>query len=483
MDVYAVLTEFGTALDDKLVGFIDTIMPDVQAFTAVIMVVYVAVKVVTSLISGSAKLDYTVLLRPCLTLAALSMYSFLVLNLIIEPTNHITAIIEEALGVTSSNLSSMRDTMEFSQSSGGADGSGVLGVVSLHGALEFLHMIIFFLSSIAGGYVLFRQLIEKSLYLMLGPFAIALSLIIGNHQVLSKWYQGYFAVMLWLPILSIVQAIIILLPVETTELSATDIMFSVAIQVVMIFTVFKVPQYADILVAQGSGRGANLGQRFKSELDKFASSKMKGRGNTSKKEARAQARKQEREDKYGGGAAGESSYGGGSYGGSSYGGGSYGGGSSSTGGGGASSINGDRGGRPALTRQRAQRNFGGSNTTSSSAGSGSADRGGRPAYTRQGGERNIGGSSTASSSSASGSADRGGRPAYTRQGGERNIGGSSTGSSSSGSGSADRGGRAAYTRQDGQKKLLSDAGPVEESKGSRQIFSRQNAQKDLGEKS
>ena len=113
---------------------------------------------------------------------------------------------------------------------------------------------------------MFRQLIIKSLYLIIGPFALALSLISGNEGVLAIWFQGYFSILLWLPILSIVRTIILIIPLDEVELVSIDMIFSLAFQVLLVLTVFKIPTYANILVAQGSSMGGDLGKTFKQKM-------------------------------------------------------------------------------------------------------------------------------------------------------------------------------------------------------------------------
>jgi len=270
MDFYSALNNFESLLEPQLVNFVDLILPNVSLFAAVIVAVYVAYKVIKSFLGEGERLDAATLVRPCLILASLVLYNSLVDLLIDTPVNIVNEIIAEGAtsvtGATPGDLKGMRDKMTYFQSTGGPDGGGIMDIVQVHPFFEFIHMLLYFCASVAGGYILFRQLVVKSIYLLIGPFALAFSLIVGNEKVVNSWFQGYLSVLLWLPILSIVQTIILLMPVETTNFNGEDMIFSIAIQVVMIFVVFQVPKYANILVAQGSEMGSQYGQGIKSEM-------------------------------------------------------------------------------------------------------------------------------------------------------------------------------------------------------------------------
>ncbi|MBL3658406.1 hypothetical protein [Fulvivirga sediminis] len=264
MDFYAALTNFESTLEPKILMFVEAILPSVKMLAGVIMVIFVGYHVIKSWLGENEKLDVATLVRPCLTLAAIVLYTELVDLLIQEPISMINEIVVDGAskvggGAPGSMQTEFRDKITYTQDAGGVDGGGIYDIIQVHPFLEFIHLIVFFIASIAGGYILFRQLIVKCIYLMIGPFALAFSLIVGNEKVLGSWFQGFISVLLWLPMLSIVQTIIILLPLETTEFSNSDIIFSMALQVVMIFIVFKVPRYANILVGQGSDLGSQAG--------------------------------------------------------------------------------------------------------------------------------------------------------------------------------------------------------------------------------
>lgn len=270
MEFYAALNDFEATLRPRILEFVQEILPQVAIFAGVITIIFVGYKVVKSFLGENERLDPSTLVRPCLTLAALVLYTQLVTLLIERPIGLVNNIIEAGStsvgGAAPGDYTLMRDIMTHSQDTGGDDGGGVYDIIQVHPILELMHIIVFFIASVAGGYILFRQLIVKSIYLIIGPFALAFSLVVGNEQVLNKWFQGFVSVLLWLPILSIIQTILILIPIQTTEFDASDIIFSMALQVVMIFCVFKVPQYANILVVQGTSMGQQYGESIKRGL-------------------------------------------------------------------------------------------------------------------------------------------------------------------------------------------------------------------------
>ncbi|UOB16670.1 hypothetical protein [Abyssalbus ytuae] len=286
MEFYDALTNFESTLEPKILSFVTHILPSIKLLAGVIMAVFVGYHVVKSFLGENEKLDVSTLVRPCLTLAAIVLYTQLVDLLIEKPVDIVNEIVIEGAssiggGAPGSIQTQFRENITYTQDTGGVDGGGINDIIQVHPLLEFMHLIVFFIASISGGYILFRQLIVKCIYLMLGPFVLAFSLIVGNEKVIGSWFQGFISVLLWLPLLSIVQTIIILLPVETTEFSDSDIIFSMALQVVMIFIVFKVPRYANILVGQGSELGSQAGNTIVGQIKglpmNYLNNKMMGR--------------------------------------------------------------------------------------------------------------------------------------------------------------------------------------------------------------
>ncbi len=287
-DFYDVITTFEAALRNAQVTFIDNILPAVGLFAGVIVSIYIGYKVMRSWTGESEKLDAATLLRPCLILASLALYRPLVTLLMETPIGIVNDIIlagaDATTGIPRANFAqTIQNTLTFSQTTGGPDGGGINDVLQVHPFLEFINLFVFFLAYIAGGYILFRQLIVKTIYFMLGPFALAFSLIVGNERTITGWFQGYISVLLWLPVLSLIQTIIALIPLQDPNnlFSTKDVVFSMVVQIVMVLAVLKVPQYANILVTQGSSMGQQSGGTMSSMMKYKAQGKfdkMRGKG-------------------------------------------------------------------------------------------------------------------------------------------------------------------------------------------------------------
>ncbi|MBQ4820586.1 hypothetical protein [Aquimarina sp. MMG016] len=244
-------------------SYISEIINYAYALAAVIMIILVGSKVMKYMVNPSSNLDPFVLVRPVLVLAALSLYQPLVENLLVVPTNIVIDITEEAaVKVTrSSNIVDFNNrfqlSMENVQSTGGA-GAGIYDILQVNPFLELIHLIILFISSIVAGYILLRQLILKSIYFILGVFVLPFSLIPGNQDIIKKWFLGFLSVLLWIPILNILKTIIVIIN-NNLGSGFSNVLLSTALQVVMIFAVLKVPQYANILVASGNETDSNFG--------------------------------------------------------------------------------------------------------------------------------------------------------------------------------------------------------------------------------
>ncbi|KAA1242584.1 hypothetical protein [Aquimarina sp. RZ0] len=289
---YIVLTDFENKLRPAINAFLDEILPLVIMFAGVITTIYLGYKVIRSWTGENEKLDAATLLRPCLILAALALYKPLVILLIEKPVEYVNEIVltgaERATSKPRANFrKEVRDILTFQQNTGGPGGGGVKDLLQVHPVLEFFHLFVFFFAFIAGGYILFKQLIVKTIYLVVGPFALAFSLIVGNERTVISWFQGFFSVLLWLPILSILQTIMMLIPLQdpANAFTGKDIIFSFVLQIVMVLIILKTPQYANILVAQGSSIGQQAGGTLTSMIKNIPQTLIQaGKGGSKSKE-------------------------------------------------------------------------------------------------------------------------------------------------------------------------------------------------------
>lgn len=273
--VYEVIAKFEQSVATGISAIVSNMVPKLLLFAGVLTIIYIAYKVIKSWMGDNERLDAMTLVRPCLVLASLALYQPLVKITLTTPVEILTDIVISGASVKISALNASsagpasrrlineasRKVLMHQQESGGPDGGGVKDVLQVHPVLEFINLVVYFLAYLVGGYIMFRQLVVKTIYFVLGPFALALSLAISNEKVVANWFQSYLSVLLWEPVLFLIQLILIMIPVFETEnyFNDLDFVFSIAFQAVMIFVVFRVPQYANALVAQGSAMGQQAG--------------------------------------------------------------------------------------------------------------------------------------------------------------------------------------------------------------------------------
>ncbi len=283
MNFYTLIDNFENVFNPLLAQYIRSILRAVGLFAGVITTIYVLYKVIKVFIGDAEKIEGSTLVRPSLILGAIVLYVPLV-DLVLEtPVTLVNDIILDGLRTTTgiSDINSIREAargkLQYTQDSDSAGGNGIHDILQVNPFLELFHLVIFFIGTIAAGYVIFSQLLIKAIHIILGPFALAFALIPGNERVLANWFQSTLSVFLWIPVLNIVRVIIILVPVNedavggilgrpNLDLDKPDILFSMVFQIAMIFIIFKVPQFANMLVAQGSSMGQQLGSTLTYQL-------------------------------------------------------------------------------------------------------------------------------------------------------------------------------------------------------------------------
>ncbi len=273
-----VINSFDSVLRPKLEVFLETVTGPLQAFAAVIAIIYVGYKVMLYMSNPQENLDPYVLIKPILVLAAVGLYVELTDILVFKPMGLLADLIAETTKQISGFSGvgfdkAFRDGITHVQTEGG-EGAGVYDVIQINPALETLHLVIYFIASVSGFYIIFRQFMTKYIYYLLGIFVLPFSLIIGNQRALSNWFFGFVSVLLWTPILNIIKMIIIILPVK--EQTFGNVLLSVALQVVLIFTILKIPRLANILVTQGSEMGKGIGSQLRGGMGSTALGLTKG---------------------------------------------------------------------------------------------------------------------------------------------------------------------------------------------------------------
>lgn len=252
---------------EELFKYIEQTVEYSYAIASIFMAILIGSKVITYFVNPAGNFDAYILVRPILILVALVSYDELVDFLLIEPVNLITGAVEQgALTVTGAfdtdkfqeyYQDTMTTVQDTSVNEDGSEGDGVFDFLQLNSYLELMHLIIFFAARVVGGYILLRQLVYKGIYLVLGIFVLPFSLIPGNGGVVKKWFFGFLAVLLWLPVLKILQTIIILIG-QAVGNGFADVLLSIALQILMVMAVLNVPKYANFMVSEGSGSGSNF---------------------------------------------------------------------------------------------------------------------------------------------------------------------------------------------------------------------------------
>lgn len=265
--------------ESGVIAFTNYIIQYSYILASILMVILVGTKIATYFANPIKEIDPYILTRPILILMALSLYQPLVKYLLTTPVDLITDIVEGA-AVHATNTSDTNEfntiytrqltsnfTSAFTEFDSEKPMSGLSEILSFSTIFEVLHILIYFVSLGVAGYILVRQVLLKILYYILGVLVLPLSLIPGNDEILKKWFFGFLSVLLWVPILRIAQTILFFMneiASERVKLFDEDLLqslFSVILQIVMIFFILAVPKYANMLV---SGSGDNDGSGWMS---------------------------------------------------------------------------------------------------------------------------------------------------------------------------------------------------------------------------
>lgn len=252
-------------LTELIYDYIANIIGYAQGIAALFMVILVGYKVMTYFVNPGGNFDPYILVRPILILVVLSLYNPLIEYLVIVPVDLIADITEAgALSVVGTNNLSeaMEATVEtVAMPSTGDTAIGMYEILQLHPVLELVHLVISFIAKIAIVFMLLWQLLYKGIYLILGVFVLPLSLIPSNGDVVKRWFFGFVSVLLWIPVLTILQTIIILLTqiAESEGLFRANSLLLIAMQFIMLMMIFRTPRYANYLVSAGADTSGGTG--------------------------------------------------------------------------------------------------------------------------------------------------------------------------------------------------------------------------------
>ncbi len=250
-----------------LYDYVTYIIKYAYALASIIMIVLVGTKVISYFANPSGTLDPYVLVKPILIIAALALYRPLVDFLLFQPSDIITDITNDAARYVTRSSSENAfenyygESIKHIQEGDSSGNGGIYDLLQVNAILELIHLLIYFIASVVSGYIMLRQLIYKGIYFVLGVFVLPFALIPGNQEILKKWFFGFLSVLMWLPILTIVKTIFVL--IHNNRVSGfTEALLSVCLQVVMIIAVLRVPKYANMLVSAANDSGTGLKASF-----------------------------------------------------------------------------------------------------------------------------------------------------------------------------------------------------------------------------
>jgi len=253
-DLQGFIDGLATTIIADVNSFVGELLPYASSLGGAIMLIYVTHKIVVSFLKPDERISPSTLVRPVLTLGAIVLYEDLVDLLIITPVDIVSDMVKEAANaVSGSYQTNAQNAIEHIQSTGGIDGGGIFDILQVNPLLELIHLIIYFTSTVIVAYVLFRQLIMKTIYLILGVLVLPFSLIVGNEKTLNQWFFGFLSVLLWIPIIHLILFVISI--ANPTASTFDNPIFSIAVQIVMIFALLEVPKYAKMLVG-GQGESS-----------------------------------------------------------------------------------------------------------------------------------------------------------------------------------------------------------------------------------
>ncbi len=246
-------------------GFVEAILVDMRKVAAVLVTIFMGYKVMLYFSDMETRLDPFVIIKPLIFLFVLSVYSPLVDMLVRVPMEIVDDIIDQHINHTEADFEDAITHVDDGSAAG--PGQGLFDILAINPTLELIHLLIYLASTMVAYYMMFRQIILIAIYYIVGTIALPFSLIAGNQDTARNWYLGFIAVMMWKPMLKIMQGIIIAL--DPAAVSFTNALFSVALQIVMILTILQIPKFANLVVSKGSDAGSDVGGKFMSSVGKI----------------------------------------------------------------------------------------------------------------------------------------------------------------------------------------------------------------------
>lgn len=267
------------AASGHIYEFVEKILINMRLVAGVIATTYMGYKVMLYFSDIETKLDPSVIIKPLMILGIMSLYSDLVDLLIRWPMEIIDLIIDQGVtgiswptptvdpGVPVGTIQERFEAVMTYVDLAASPGLGIYDILAINPTLELIHLLIYLTALVVGYYMLFRQIVLIAIYYITGTIALPFSLIAGNQATAGNWYFGFISIMMWKPMLKIMQVIIISL--DPTDKTWDNALFPVALQIVMIITILQIPKFANLVVSKGSELGQDVGKNVRSNMSKM----------------------------------------------------------------------------------------------------------------------------------------------------------------------------------------------------------------------
>lgn len=252
---------------DQFQLLIDDFHDYLSTIAGVLVLIFVVYKVIVYMVNPEKGLDPYILVRPCLILAGIVLYSPIVETFMISPMKLLGDIVKGSV----LNLSGVDATGfdgRYSSSMTRTD-DRLYDILQINPFMEILHLLIYFVGSFVAAYMLIKQALSIAIYYIMGYFSIVFSLIPGNERSFMNWSLSFLAILLWEPFIIILKYLIILTKIESENYSSFFVI--VAVQVSSIFLFFKIPRFCEFIINGGSPLGSPYSGGASSAMKKISS--------------------------------------------------------------------------------------------------------------------------------------------------------------------------------------------------------------------
>ena len=167
---------------------IDEFHDYLSTIAGVLVLIFIVYKVALYMINPEKGLDPYIVVRPCLILAGIVLYNPLVETFMITPMKLLADIIKESV-LNLSGIDATGFDGSFNSSMTTTD-DRLYDVLQINPIMELIHLVIYFVGSFVGAYMLIKQSLSIAIYYIMGYFSIMFSLIPGNERsfiTLTYW--------------------------------------------------------------------------------------------------------------------------------------------------------------------------------------------------------------------------------------------------------------------------------------------------------